>query len=290
MEHDLIIDYDVFEKNIDVYKLLSRVPVEKFFDLLSQINSEEYNQEILLRHERRSKVLKRISTISQKYCFSKSEIEKWCCYRESMSLIMIASLLYADKNPYKFQISGNIDRLTKNLFFFPHYDSYMSIIPILASNSIDVTVLMDENYIDLWDKVLGELNLNGRIHLYGIQSQKFLQKALSRVESGSNLLMFPDFSLGNESKKHTLYGELLGMKAKIPLGPARIAKYLDLDLIPLKMVYPQHQLLPCIFFDTKIKKRSTELMAIDMMKSMDGIISDDLTKWWGWEVYDLIFS
>ena len=279
---DLLLDYNIFQENLKLFKLMSNVPIDDFSTALTLLSNPKYSTIALKRVKKYQTLLKNINETQM----SKKDKENWSYYVLNSFSKLITCILYADKNPYCKQVNslqllhGKIGKV----LFYPHYDSYMSILTILASNKVKLTVLMDKEFLPFWNDILSKNEFGKYIKLHGIQNSNSMIEILRDLKSGYNLVMYPDFTLG---KKPQLTTTFLGKEAYVPTGPVSIAKKLKTDLIPLKMIYPKNQLLPYIILDKKIDlNQSTEVAAIEMMNNMESIISKDVSKWWGWEVYE----
>ncbi|MGT2667576.1 LpxL/LpxP family acyltransferase [Streptococcus rifensis] len=184
------------------------------------------------------------------------------------------------------QVKG-IEHLKKdigNILFFPHYDAYMSILPILATNNMKLTILMDESSTRYWEFILSKFNFGKNIRLHGIQEKNSILKVLNDLKNGYNLVMYPEFSLGKKSKFTTKF---LNEDIFLPTGIATIAKKLKTNIIPIQINYPDNQLLPYIILSESIDSEQNILdVSKEIMKIMENIISKDKSKWWGWEIWD----
>lgn len=279
---DLLIDYDVFLNNIDIYQTMSDIPVSDFYHSLLNLVNPKYNKEAIDRIKRYKSIVKSIDN----QLFDNHMKEKWAHNQLVSSLELITALLYADK--LNLQNNSTLSVLKNNkvgkILFYPHYGSYMSILPLLASQGIQFTVLMDEKMVPFWKEILFKVSYGNNIKLHGIQSKNSMIRVLHDIKNGYNLMMYPDFSYGKASP---LYGEFLSKMSHIPQGPVTIAKQLQTDLIPISMHYHNKEILPSITINPPIDctKNTTEA-SLEMMSCMEKIILQDVSRWWCWEIYE----
>lgn len=276
-----IIDYNVFYQNLDFLKFLSKAPIEQLSQLLLSINSEKNNSMVSTLKNNNLDLIQNIPNA----LLNSDEKQNWAEYRLNMSIKVILSVLYAERNHYKFQIHGAhlLSPLKGNILFYPHYDSYMALIPILATNNIKLTIMMDGESIEFWNHILKQFDFRKNIKLHSIQNKNSLFKVAQDVKNGYNLIMFPEFSLGDTPKNTTYF---LGEKILMPIGPVVLAKKLKTNLIPLKITYPKSQLLPYVHLCSPINLNESDYEAgTSMMNFMENIIIEDKTKWWAWEVF-----
>ena len=277
---DLFIDYDVFLKNYEIYKTMSDIPSFDFYNSLITLINPSYNKESIRRLGEYKEKVKNVDNA----LFTSDLQEKWAQNQLTVSLELIISILYADK--IDIQSNNSLDGLKNGkgkILFYPHYGSYMSILPLLASQGIKFTVLMDEGMTHFWDEIIQKVSYGQNIKLHGIQNKKSMINVLHDIKHGYNLMMYPDFTAG-ETPEYS--GDFLSKHAYIPLGPVKIAQKLRTDLLPVAMEYKNNQLLPDITIDKPIDCSNSKEVATKMMIYMEKIIKKDLSKWWCWEIYN----
>ncbi|MGA3366617.1 hypothetical protein ACA601_17125 [Lactiplantibacillus pentosus] len=289
INNDSILDYDVFSRNFEVYKIMSRLPLEDVREILLKSSRCVYNPNLVNRSQKYKQIMQRIKETVPQIEMSKELISKWANYRNKMMLDVILAVLYADIDEYKGAIedpNNFLKRKSNNIFIYPHYGSYMSIIPIMAANKIDITILMDKSLVSVWEHLLENTSFSQRIHLYGIQDFNTLHKALKRVKCGSNLIMFPEFTLGKNPK---LTGEFLNQNVYVPSGPARLACQNSIPLVPLKLKKLNNRKLPNVVLGDDLasqsEKQTITEISLNTMSSMDDIVKKDPSKWWGWQIF-----
>lgn len=277
---DLIIDYDVFLDNYDFFRTSSDIPIDDFFNSLNSLINPNYNKESMQRLARYKEKVKNV----ENDLLSEDQKEKWAYNQLTASLRLMLAILYADRLIIK--NDTHLDKLkngTGKVLFYPHYESYMSIIPLLAAQGVKFTVLMDETMTNFWNEVIKKVSYGKNIKLYGIQNKKSIINVLHDIKQGYNLMMYPDFSVGEIPN---LYTTFLSKPAYVPKGPVKIAKKLKTELIPVCINYKEDDLLPTICLEEPINYHDTNEASLNMMKYMEKIISTDLSKWWCWEIYN----
>ncbi|MGT2667575.1 hypothetical protein ACVRYP_09750 [Streptococcus rifensis] len=92
-EGNLVFDYQNFYNNLNIFKLLSKLPIEDFTDIIEKCMNNKIDGDLKLRKEGYMKMIQKVSEEQ----ISISDKEKWVDYRIEMPSIVFLSALYAEK-------------------------------------------------------------------------------------------------------------------------------------------------------------------------------------------------
>ena len=177
-----------------------------------------------------------------------------------------------------------------NVLVAPHLGAYQAIPQILGGFGYKIASFMDAAAIPLWD----ELGTHycpysyEHVRLLGLPSQSATRTAIKELRSGSNLILYPEFSLGvSASEQDTL--PFLGEEIYRVTGPSRIAHMTKKPIVPIHIL-KMSDYNYTLYVGHPIEVGDTESDVSDVTNQltywMENLIKEFPSQWWAWNIFD----
>ena len=294
---DSFLDLDILASGYPALRLFSEYPTDFVYETLLKIRKWELKNrfpERLTPYQKQAQEIftpRRLEILNDDFV-----VDQWIEYMSIERQIDMALVLLKIKdrdfidNCIEIKSDEPPDEIFghSNILVTPHLGAYQAIPQLLCHFDYRLTALMCANAVPMWINLMPYFSSDSKYKLLGLPSLSAPRTAIKELRDGSNLLLYPEFSLTSSHKSETTI-QFLNETIYEIVGPARFAQITERPIVPI-YIMRHHNFHYTLYVGQRLfvgpSARDVFHATNIITKWLENLIKQNPSQWWGWTIFE----